>query len=104
MKGISVGNFNMGCNFWIDNAITIMIQYKLHILAIQEHTPWNRQLSIGEVNSIKRHCDSWGYIVTITPLQIVMIDKQLVACHRETRFFEEGRIIKSRFDACQNIC
>jgi len=45
LKGITVGNFNMGCNFRIDNAIIIMIHYKLDILAIQEHTPWNRELS-----------------------------------------------------------
>jgi hypothetical protein len=45
LKGISVANYNMGCNFSIASSIRLMIQYDLHILAIQEHTPWNRELS-----------------------------------------------------------
>jgi hypothetical protein len=44
LQGISVGNFNMACNFNILAALHIMTRYKLHILAIQEHTPWNREL------------------------------------------------------------
>ena len=102
LKGISIGNFNMGCNFRIDMAITIMIYYKLHMLAIQEHTPWNRELTPGEINSIKRHCDIWGYTVTISPLQILIIDKQLIACHRETSCHEEGRVIKCRLEIARD--
>ncbi len=84
LKGIAVGNFNMRCNFHISAAIRIMIQYNLTILAIQEHTPWNRELSEGEIASIEHHCDKWGYFVTLSKLQILIIDKQLTACHCET--------------------
>jgi hypothetical protein len=97
LTGIAVGNFNMGCNFHISAAIRIMAQYNLTILAIQEHTPWNKDLSDGEIMSIKRHCDKWGYFVTISKLQILIIDKQIAACHEETVVLEEGRILESRF-------
>jgi len=65
---IVVGNFNMGCNFHILAALRIIIQYKLHILAIQEHTSWNRELTAHEITSIEKHCDKWGYFVTISKL------------------------------------
>jgi hypothetical protein len=102
LKGITVGNFNMGCNFRIDNAIIIMIHYKLDILAIQEHTPWNRELSEGEIASIERHCNRWGYFVKISKLQILLIDKQLIACHRITNVYEDGRIIQCRLEISEN--
>ncbi len=102
LKGIAVGNFNMRCNFHISAAIRIMIQYNLTILAIQEHTPWNRELSEVEIASIERHCDKWGYFVTLSKLQILIIDKQLTACHCETMVFEEGRVMKSRFEVSMN--
>jgi hypothetical protein len=39
LKGISVANYNMGCNFNIAAALRVMITYEISILAIQEHTP-----------------------------------------------------------------
>jgi len=97
LQGISIGNFNMGCNFNIAAAISIMISYDLMMLAIQEHTPWNRTLSDGEKTSIERHCDKWGYFVYITKLQIIIFDKRIQACHRETNTYEDGRIAEHRF-------
>jgi hypothetical protein len=97
LKGISVGNFNMGCHFHISAAIRLLVQYNLQILVIQEHTSWNKELLEAERKSITKHCEKFGYFVTITKLQIVIFDKQLLACHRETTAFEEGRIICSRF-------
>ena len=98
LRGISVGNYNMNGNFRIETAIRLMFHYKLDILAVQEHTPWNRELFEGEIKSIERHCDRWGFFVTISPLQILIIDKQLTGCHRESKIFEDGRIITSRFE------
>jgi hypothetical protein len=62
---------------------------------IQYNTPWNRELMESEITSIKHHCDKWGYLVTISKLQILIIDKKLTACHHEMAVFEEGHIIKS---------
>ena len=101
LKGIFVGNFNMNCNFKVDHAIEIMIHYNLSILAVQEHTPWNRELSIAEIASIHKHCDGLGYFATICKLQILIIDKQLYACHRETNVFEEGRVMQCRFEIAE---
>ena len=98
LTGITVANFNMGCNFRIEKAISIMIHYDLKILAVQEHTPWNKKLSEIEIASISRHCDHWGFFATISTLQIVIIDKQLLACHRDTTAYEDGRVIKCRFE------
>jgi hypothetical protein len=53
LRGISVANFNMGCNFDIAANIRIMIQYEIAILAIQEHTPWSRELLDLEKVSIQ---------------------------------------------------
>jgi hypothetical protein len=53
LRGISIANFNMGCNFDTAAAIRIMIQYEIAILAIQEHTPWNRELLELEKLSIQ---------------------------------------------------
>jgi hypothetical protein len=97
LKGIMVGNYNMGCNFHILNAIRIIIQYNLRILVVQEHTSWNRELTEHEVTSIKKHCDTWGYFVTISKLQIIITDKQLLACHCEVHTYKEGRITVSHF-------
>jgi hypothetical protein len=33
LKGISVGNYNMGCHFHISAAIHLLVQYNLQILA-----------------------------------------------------------------------
>ena len=98
LKGISIGNFNMNCNFDIESALCIMMRNELSILAIQEHTPWNKELSTIQITSLNRHCEAWGYFATISKLQILIIDKQLLACHRETMIFEDGRIIKCRFE------
>jgi len=78
LKGITVGNFNMGCNFHVSEAIWIMIQFNISILAIQEHTAWNKELQNLESASMERHCNKWGYFVTISKLQIVIIDRQFV--------------------------
>jgi hypothetical protein len=102
LKVILVGNFDMGCNFHIAAALRITMHYNLNILAIQEHTPWNEELSSTETTSISKHCDRWGYFVTISKLQIVIIDKQLLACHRETTVYEGGRIVPCRFEISEN--
>ena len=102
LKGISVANYNMGCNFSIASSIRLMIQHDLHILAIQEHTPWNRELSDAERSSSQRHCDRWGYILIISKLQIVIIDKQLAASLRDSTISEEGRIIRLNFEVAAN--
>jgi hypothetical protein len=54
-----------------------MMQYNITILAIQEHTAWSRKLLDGAIASIERHCDKWGYWVSISKLLILIIDKQL---------------------------
>jgi hypothetical protein len=97
LSGITVGNYNMGCNFHISAALWIMIQYNINILAIQEHTAWNRNLLPHELTSIERHCNKWGYFATISKLQIIIIDKQLLASHSETLVFHEGRVLQCRF-------
>jgi len=91
-----VGNFIMGCSFHVSAAMRIMIQYNINILAIQEHTAWNRDLLPHELTSIERHYDKWGYFVKISKLQILIIDKQLQACHWETTVQQGGRILKCR--------
>ena len=91
LKGIMVGIFNMGCNFHISSALQIKI------LAIQEHTTWSRTLLQHEITSIERLCNKWGYFVVISKLQILIMDKQLLACHHETSTHMEGRIITSHF-------
>ncbi len=88
----------MGCNFSITAAIRLMVQYELSILAIQEHTPWNKMLSEPELNSIQRTCDKWGYLISIAKLQLTIIDKQLASCYRGTTTYEDGRIMNSRFE------
>lgn len=98
LKGISVANYNMGCNFHIAAALRIIMRYNLSILTIQEHSPWNKELSEGETTSISRLCDKWGYFATISKLQIIIVDKQLLACHRTSTAFEDGRIILYRFE------
>ena len=98
LRGISVANFNMGCNFNIAAVIQIMIQYEIAILAIQEHTPWNRERSDLEKLSIQRTCDKWGFAVTLSKLQILIIDKQLESCHRVTTEYENGRLLKCQLE------
>jgi hypothetical protein len=102
LHGISVVSYNMVCNFHISIAMMIMTQYKLHMLAIQEHTPWNRELTDGEIAAILRHCDKWWFTAIVSKLQILIIDKQLEACHRETTIVKEGRILNSRMEIAQN--
>jgi hypothetical protein len=103
LKGKSVGNFNMACNFHISASLHVIVQYNLNILAIQEHTLWHKELSDGEGTSIEQHSDKWGYFLTISKLQILIIDKQLRACHQETIVFEEGQIIKCCFEVSKEI-
>jgi len=102
LRGISVANFNMGCNFSVAVAIRMMIQCKLSILAIQEHTPWNRELSDMEITSIHHTCEKWGVLVTVMKLQILLIDKQLASNHQTTNIYEDGRLIRCRFEILQD--
>ena len=98
LKGISVANYNMGCNFNISAALHIMVHYELSIFAIQEHTPWSRELTDAEHTNIERICDKYGYFVTISKVQILIIAKEIRACHRHTTVYEQGRLILSRFE------
>jgi hypothetical protein len=75
-----------------------LIQYDLTILAVQEHTPWNKELTPMEISSMERSCHKWGLSITISKLQILIIDNQVQACQREIDIHEEGRIIKRRFE------
>jgi hypothetical protein len=52
-----------------------MIEYEIAILAFHEHTPWNRKLLDMEIMSIERTCHKWGFLVKISELQILIIDK-----------------------------
>jgi hypothetical protein len=52
----------MNCNFDIESALCIMMRNQLSILAIQEHTPWNKELSTIQITSLNRHCEAWGYL------------------------------------------
>jgi len=76
----------------------LMMQYELSILAIQEQTSWNKDLSNMEVTSIERTCQKWGYTITISKLQMLIIDKQIDASRRDIEIYEEGRIIKCRLE------
>jgi len=76
LKGISIANYNMGCNFNIAMAIS-MIQYDLTILAVREHTPWNKDLTPMEISSMERTCHKWGFSITISKLLILIIDKHV---------------------------
>jgi len=69
LKGITVANYNMGCNFGVSAAIGIMIRNNINILAIQEHTPWTRQLMESEINHIQRTCEKWEYFATVSKVQ-----------------------------------
>jgi len=80
----------MRCNFNIAATIHLMIYYELIILAIQERTPWSRELSEVEISSIECTCDKWGYFATVSKLQIIIINKQLTTSHRGTDVYENG--------------
>ncbi len=93
----------MGCNFNIAASIQLMIQYEIAILAIQEHTPWTRQLMESEINHIQRTCEKWEYFATVSKVQILIIAKQLATCIRNTTVHEEGRIIHTRMEVSSNL-
>lgn len=97
-----MSNYNMGCSFSIAVTIRLMMQYDLFILAIQEHTPWNKEMSDIEVASIKWTCEKWGYFVSISKLQVIIVDKQLATCHWDTAIYKDGCIIVSRFEISSN--
>ena len=59
LKGISIANYNMGCNFDLSMAIKLMLRYDIYIFAIQEHTSWNRDLTEGEKTSFRKTCDRY---------------------------------------------
>jgi len=92
----------MGCNFNIAASIQLMIQYEIAILAIQEHTPWNRKLLDMEIMSIEQTCHRWGFLVKISELQILIIDKQLASCYRDTVEYENGRALHTWFEISLN--
>jgi len=52
LKGISVAKFKMGCNFHILPALQIKIKYSITILAIQQHTAWNREFWTARSNPL----------------------------------------------------
>jgi hypothetical protein len=66
----------MGCNFNIAATISIMVQHDTDILAIQEHTPWNRELFQVEIASIEKTCKRWRFSIIFSKLQLLIIDKQ----------------------------
>jgi hypothetical protein len=104
LKGISIANFNMGCNFHIGATIKIMLQYELYFLAIQEHTPWNKELSQMEIKHIQRMCDNYGFFSIVTKLQILIIDKQLMPSYHNTKAYLDGRILCSTFEISRDKC
>jgi hypothetical protein len=103
LKGITVANYNMGCNFGVSATIGIMMRNNINILAIQEHTPWTRQLMESEINHIQRTCEKWEYFATVSKVQILIIAKQLATCIRNTTVHEEGRIIHTRMEVSSNL-
>jgi hypothetical protein len=103
LSGISVANFNTGCNFQIDAAITLMIHYGLHILTIQEHTPWNKELTHIDISYIDKQCEKWGFFTITSKTQIVIIDKWLSPCYKDTKTYLEGRICCSKFEISVNM-
>jgi len=98
LKGVCIANYYMGCNFNIAATLQLMIQYELSVLAIQEHTPWNRELSLMEMAWIEKTCHKWGFSIKISKLQLIIFDQQLATCHQETKVYDNGRIINSRFE------
>jgi len=98
LKGISIATYNMACNFNVALALHIMAKHEISILAIQEHTPWNRTLTDMEIAAIERTCHNYGFLVNITKVQILIIDKQIATCLRETETHLEGRLIATRFE------
>jgi len=75
----------MGCNFQIFVTLQLMVKYEIYILAIQEHTPWNKELSQFEIDHIQRICEKYGYFALISKMQILIFDKQLPPCYQETK-------------------
>jgi hypothetical protein len=102
LSGISVANVNTVCNFQIDAAITLMIHYGLHILTIQEHTPWNKELTHIDISYIDKQCEKWGFFAMTSKTQIVITDKRLSPCYKDTKTYLEGRICCSKFELSAN--
>jgi len=95
LKGISVANFNMGCNFQVTAALQLTVRYEIYILTIQEHTPWNKELSQIEITHVHKICEKYGYFAIITKMQILIFDKQLSPCYQETKIHLQGRMLCS---------
>jgi hypothetical protein len=53
-----------------------MVQHEFNILAIQEHTLWNRELSQVEIASIEKTCDERGFSIIFSKLQLLIIGPQ----------------------------
>jgi hypothetical protein len=94
LRGISVANYNMNCNFYIGTALKLMMRYELYILAFQEHTAWNRELSEAEKISFQKNCAEWGFLIYFSKLQIIILHKQLISCIRHNTTHEDGRIFQ----------
>jgi hypothetical protein len=52
----------------------------------------------NEASIIERTCEKWGFFAKISKLQLIIIDKQLKACHRNSNIYEDGRIIQCCFE------
>ncbi len=102
LRGISVANYNMGCNFNIGTALKLMMRYELYILAIQEHTAWNRELSEAEKISFRKNCAEWGFLIYFSKLQIIILHKQLISCIRHNTTHEDGRIFQLTLEITTN--
>jgi hypothetical protein len=102
LKGISIANFNMGCNFQVFVTLQIKVKYEIYILAIQEHTPWNKELYQFEIDHIQRICEKYGYFAVISKMQILIFDKQLSPCYQETKTYLHGRLLCSTFNIAAN--
>ncbi len=53
------------------------------------------------INSFEWTCNKWGFFITISKLQIIIIDKQLATCQREINTYKEGGIINTRLEISQ---
>ena len=95
--GISVANFNMAGNFDVSIAVNLMMDQNIHILAIQEHSPWGMEMHPGTYQQIIRVCAFNGFLVQVAKHQIIIFNKLLSTIHRYTDDKEEGHICTNMF-------
>ena len=55
--GMNIANFNMAGNFDVSLAANLMIDRSIHLLAVQEHLPWSKELSPEDSLHIKMVCN-----------------------------------------------